>query len=142
MMTALKRISAETILVIEHCYHCGTPFGIESGLQKRFLQEGGTFYCPLGHGQIYAASTVDRLKQELTQAAKKLEQAETNARYYADRAEEALRSNSALRGVVTRTKNRIANGVCPCCNRHFENLHRHMTTKHPEYKEREDGRSG
>jgi hypothetical protein len=28
---------------------------------------------------------------------------------------------------------RIGNGVCPCCNRSFTNLRRHMTTKHPEY---------
>lgn len=27
---------------------------------------------------------------------------------------------------------RIHNGVCPCCNRSFVNLQRHMKTKHPE----------
>lgn len=30
-------------------------------------------------------------------------------------------------------RNRAAAGVCPCCNRTFEQLGRHMTTKHPEY---------
>jgi hypothetical protein len=23
--------------------------------------------------------------------------------------------------------------VCPCCNRSFQNLRRHMATKHPEF---------
>lgn len=31
-------------------------------------------------------------------------------------------------------KKRVGNGVCPCCNRTFENLSRHMSCKHPEYK--------
>lgn len=37
------------------------------------------------------------------------------------------------KGVVTRTRNRIANGVCPCCDRSFTNLQRHMASKHPDY---------
>ena len=28
---------------------------------------------------------------------------------------------------------RIHKGVCPCCNRSFTNLKRHMETKHPEH---------
>ena len=27
----------------------------------------------------------------------------------------------------------MANGVCPCCNRSFENLRNHMHTQHPDY---------
>lgn len=37
------------------------------------------------------------------------------------------------RGVVTKTKNRIGKGVCPCCNRTFVELARHIATKHPDY---------
>jgi hypothetical protein len=29
----------------------------------------------------------------------------------------------------------VANGVCPCCNRTFQNLARHMAGKHPDYEE-------
>jgi hypothetical protein len=28
---------------------------------------------------------------------------------------------------------RVGNGVCPCCNRTFEDLARHMKVKHREY---------
>jgi hypothetical protein len=30
-------------------------------------------------------------------------------------------------------KKRAVAGVCPCCNRHFRELERHMASKHPKY---------
>ena len=47
--------------------------------------------------------------------------------------EGAERRASAARGQVTKLKNRAAAGVCPCCNRQFQNLKNHMATKHPEF---------
>ena len=32
---------------------------------------------------------------------------------------------------LTRLQKRIHAGVCPCCNRTFTNVARHMKTKHP-----------
>jgi DNA repair exonuclease SbcCD ATPase subunit len=43
----------------------------------------------------------------------------------------------AQKGVTTRIKNRASNGVCPCCNRTFQNLARHMHTKHPDFAKSE-----
>ena len=40
---------------------------------------------------------------------------------------------SAQKGVTTRLKNRVQKGVCPCCNRYFAQLQRHMTTQHPNF---------
>jgi len=37
------------------------------------------------------------------------------------------------KAALTRMTNRIAFGVCPCCHRHFDNLQRHIATKHPEF---------
>lgn len=45
------------------------------------------------------------------------------------------RSRNAYKGQVTKVKNRVSKGVCPCCNRYFKNLHRHMENKHPDYAE-------
>lgn len=39
-----------------------------------------------------------------------------------------------MKGVATRLKNRAAHGVCPCCNRTFQQLARHMSAKHPDFK--------
>jgi hypothetical protein len=38
----------------------------------------------------------------------------------------------AARGQLTKFKKRVGRGVCPCCNRHFKDLARHMESKHPE----------
>jgi chemotaxis response regulator CheB len=43
------------------------------------------------------------------------------------------REHSATRAQLTKTKKRVANGVCPCCNRTFKQLARHMKAKHPEF---------
>lgn len=32
-----------------------------------------------------------------------------------------------------RLKKRLKNGVCPCCTRSFQNLRRHIASKHPEF---------
>ncbi len=32
-----------------------------------------------------------------------------------------------------RDLNRLKKGVCPCCNRSFSNLHKHLTKEHPKY---------
>lgn len=35
-----------------------------------------------------------------------------------------------------RLRRRTAAGVCPCCNRSFVQLARHMKTKHPDHVEK------
>lgn len=45
----------------------------------------------------------------------------------------------ATKGVLTRTKNRVAKGACPCCNRYFRDVHSHITSQHPEYSGEAEG---
>jgi len=45
------------------------------------------------------------------------------------------RQKAAAKGQLTKTKRRVANGVCPCCNRTFADLSAHMHGQHPEYGE-------
>lgn len=47
--------------------------------------------------------------------------------------EAAQHQSRAFKGVVTKLKKRAANGVCPCCNRTFVDLARHMAGKHPTF---------
>lgn len=49
---------------------------------------------------------------------------------YSRRLEHKIR---AEKGAKTKLKKRIAKGACPCCNRHFVNLQRHIEGQHPEY---------
>jgi len=120
-------------MVIETCCHegCGVTFAITSGLYDLRKRDGKSFFCPNGHGQFFTNN--DAKKFEDMKAARA--RAESDAKYYREEAESKSRSLNTTKGHITRMKNRIANGVCPCCNRSFEDLHAHMKTKHPKYSE-------
>lgn len=121
-------------LVEETCCNCFTHFAMDSDLRQRRLDEGGTFYCPNGHGQVFSESTVNKLKKQLENANKRVGWAEDSASRARIEAETAKRQKAAIKGQLTKTRNRIANGVCPCCHRTFKQLAAHMSTKHPDFK--------
>lgn len=117
----------QTTLVVEECCTCGLMFAMTSDFKTWRQKKHDSFYCPAGHPQFYVGKTDEqKLREELAAA-------ERNRSYWRDRAESADRSRVALRGVVTRTKNRIAKGLCPCCSRRFADLASHMDSEHPEY---------
>lgn len=93
-----------------------------------------TLYCPLGHGFTRkGGGEAQRLRDELARQKHLTEQAEADARNQRSRLEIRDRQLAARKGQITKLRKRIANGVCPCCNRHFTNLERHMHTKHPQW---------
>ena len=121
------------------CCNCGMIFAVPKALDSRWqrLGETQTFYCPMGHPQSYVGkseaqklSETQKLLKNAQQRTKWAEHNATEARKDADRAEHRRRGEKAAK---TRIKNRIANGVCPCCKRSFKDLHRHMQNKHPDY---------
>jgi hypothetical protein len=129
----MNAVLVEVKLEAVTCCVCGVVFGLPSYLKKSLKSEGGDFWCPNGHRQYYTEPEIEKLKKQLAQA-KRL--AELRQQWYdAEREDHAAtkRSLSATKGALTRTKKRVAAGVCPCCKRHFENLERHMHTKHPDY---------
>jgi hypothetical protein len=124
---------SETYVSGGPCWKCGVTIVMPQHFYKSRQNDHESFYCVNGHSGAF---------QGKTETEKKLEAAESQlewSRAEAKRAKEAQvvaeRKASAARGEVTRIKNRVANGVCPCCNRTFQNLMRHMHTKHPEYKD-------
>jgi hypothetical protein len=96
------------------------------------LGNAGTFYCPAGHTQCFPLGETEeaKLRRERDRLQQRIAERD-------DRISDLEKSNAATRGVVTRIKNRISNGVCPCCNRTFSNLASHIKTKHPSYKNEE-----
>lgn len=130
--------TVEVILMPEVCIQCGTVFGIERSFHAELKRQPQTFYCPNGHGQAYIEGEADRLKKQLAQEAKTRERLETslaNARADRDHNE---RRRAAAQGQLTKTKNRIAKGICPICNRYFPVMHKHMESQHPEYEKEAD----
>lgn len=116
------------------CISCGVLFALAVDLDNELRQNHKTFYCPWGHGQSYRGKTDVQIAREERDAARSLAERESNRRRAAEaEAAHARRSAAAQRGWNTRIRNRIANGVCPCCTRSFENVRRHMETEHPDY---------
>lgn len=112
------------------CYLCGVAFGVPAYLKQKRLDDHKSFFCPNGHGQHYTGpSEAERLRQQL-------EMANNSRAFYERRLGEEVRSKRAVRAHLTKAKkklDRVAHGVCPCCNRTFQNLRRHMSTKHPGF---------
>lgn len=115
-------------LVVQECCNCGIWFAIPHGLNERALRDHSvSFWCPLGHRQHYIGKTeAEKLRERVAAT-------ERTAEHYRSRAETAIRSRNALKGQVTKVKNRVAKGVCPCCKRSFPELAAHMESKHPEF---------
>ena len=113
---------------------CGVSFGIPSDLYKRLKATGNWFYCPNGHSQHYTETTEQKLRREIEKEVQRRQWAESSRDDAQKRAQRAERRTAAFKGVVTKVKRRVGNGVCPCCTRSFSNLQRHMKSKHPHFK--------
>lgn len=116
-------------LYITDCCTCGVVFGIPETLKARRLADGKDFYCPNGHPMVFQdtdAAKIRRLRESLTWERQRLDQERARADHMAAVAR-------GHKGAHQRTKNRIAKGVCPCCNRAFLDLGRHMAGQHPDY---------
>lgn len=117
----------------QECVECGVAYCVSEGFDRARQADKKTFYCPWGHGQSYKESETDRLRKALETQKQQNAMWAATANEQRERAEAAERSASAQRGVVTRLKNRASKGLCPCCNRSFVNLHRHMAGQHPDF---------
>ena len=120
-------INVSERLVTEQCIRCGITFALPEELRGELVENHKDFYCPNGHSQRY----IDK-----TEAQKQRERAERLAQQLQRREADLQRERTqhrATKGQLTKTKKRVANGVCPCCNRSFANVQRHMEGQHPEY---------
>lgn len=118
----------------EDCCNCGMPFAMTEDFYDRKVKDHGTWYCPRGHAQSYRGKTEeDKLKEQLRREKLEREAAEAQLKRQKQYTKEVEKSKYALKGVITKTKKRIAKGVCPCCNRQFKDMMKHMDSKHPDY---------
>ena len=111
---------------VYECAECGVPFGVSADFAQRKRNDHSDFYCPRGHCQVFKGETeAERLRKML---------AEANAKSttLAQRAADAEAAEQKAEMARRKLEKRIKAGVCPCCNRTFTNLARHMQTKHPE----------
>lgn len=113
---------------------CGTPFSMPSRLYEACRKDSSNnFHCPHGHSNVFRESLSDKYRRERDQMKQRLAQKDDRIREERERTEAAERSTRAYKGQATKLRKRAKAGVCPCCNRQFSDLHRHMETKHPNF---------
>src|SRR5579859_292105 len=112
----------------EECCSCHMVFLMTADFQKAMKATGATFYCPAGHNQHYTKTDLQVLRERLERSereAAQLREAKSGAERARDRAEKSIK----------RLRKRSAAGVCPCCNRTFEQLANHMKQKHSQFRQ-------
>lgn len=143
MATRGDTIRHSTTLVVEECPACHIVHGIPATLRDLALERsqaapGETLwvFCPNGHRWSYTGrNEAQRLKEQLEWE----RQYRLSISAQADQLKAEVKHERSrvkgYQGQLAKTKKRIGNGVCPCCNRHFTNVERHMASKHPNYSQ-------
>ncbi len=115
------------VLETETCCNCGILFAVPEDFKSAKRKNHNEFYCPNGHGQHYTGkSEAEKLRNRLSQTESLLDD------YKKDLQKERI-SKAAVKGQLIKLKNRVKNGVCPCCKRSFVGLKKHIENKHPEF---------
>lgn len=134
----MSSVITEVEIVPITCGGCGVVFGLNRWHKEKMRREGGEFYCPNGCRRVYRETEADRLQKQLKKARDALISSEACNDQLIAELQAQERKTRAEKAAKTRIKNRIANGVCPCCKRHFKNLHAHMKNQHPDYVSKDD----
>jgi hypothetical protein len=124
----------ETILIkgerhiVNQCGSCAVWHTIPEVVYNNCRREGGFWHCPNGHERGYRKGEEERERDLIRQERDRLKQ--DAARLADEIAAEKKRADEAEKRVI-QIRRRAAAGVCPCCNRTFVNVQRHMKSKHP-----------
>lgn len=120
------------------CYNCKCEMMIPDSLYDAAKHAKGviTFYCGYGHAQVFAKgeSEETKLRRERDRLTQRIAEKDDEIQRQRAMRLSTERRLSAAKGQMTKVKKRVGNGVCPCCNRTFTDLQRHMAGKHPEFK--------
>lgn len=123
-------------LVVVDCYQCHMSFGIPRDFYNRLheLKTDGRFTCPSCECRQYftGLSEKEKLERKLASTQEEVNRERGWRRNAEDATDTAKRQRNALKGHLGRAKKRAAAGTCPCCNRTFRALTRHMNNQHPE----------
>lgn len=122
------------------CGNCGVTWGMSETYLDLRRVDGKDWCCPNGHEWHWTPGKTEaqKLREQLA------DERSRSGRIAADR-DQLKASLRTQKGLTTRARNdkarliaRVANGVCPCCNRTFKQLAAHISSQHPQYLETAD----
>lgn len=114
------------------CPVCGAVYALGTKYRNKRIEDGASWYCPNGHSLSFTDSTKKKLERALAQ---RDEERRMREAAQAD-ASNARKAQAATRTTLRKLRARVGAGVCPCCTRTFQQLARHMKSKHPHYRTR------
>lgn len=118
-------------LEVLSCWSCGILYAVpEAMLASGRNDPSISWYCPNGHNTHFPGKTVtERLAAERNRAGRIAAER--------DQLQASLRSQRAAttraRNERDRLERRAKAGVCPCCQRTFKQLRRHIASQHPDF---------
>jgi hypothetical protein len=124
----------ETVELTTMSCSCGGIFAICEAYRAQRQKYGGHWWCPYcGNQRVYRKTDIQRLQEQLeAEQRRAIQERQQHDQTKADLRETESRRR-AEKAAKTRIKNRMAKGVCPCCNRYFADLHAHMHIEHPDF---------
>src|SRR5262245_24944694 len=130
-------LETTTDFLVESCCNCGIVFAMPREYRDQKMRTKDSWYCPNGHAQHYLGKTHEQQLREARAAATAAEDQRRAAEQERDLAlhhmREAKRETKRLEQQANRQAQRSRGGVCPCCDRSFVQLARHMKAKHPDH---------
>jgi hypothetical protein len=114
------------------CATCGVLFAVTDDYYERRAWDSANFHCPNGHTNTFAGKSRAELERKIADLTLQVQRRD----YLIDQERVELacekKSHAATKANLTRVRQRIGNGVCPECRRHFVNVERHMHNRHPD----------
>jgi len=130
----MSKIALEVTFGVITCACCGMSFGVPDRFIEKRRRDHESFFCPSGCSNYFPGkSDEEKLREEVRRAKKTASFFEAEAEREKRSREAEQRSHRATRGHLTRTKQRVQGGVCPCCDKTFAVLAKHMKAAHPDY---------
>jgi hypothetical protein len=124
-------------LIVLGCPLCGVTYAIPVVMHRNAKRRGGwaiMWHCPNGHELGFGEGELDRERAARERAEAAILQARERAQAEKDLREHTEHKLRAQKGATTRARKRAAAALCPCCNRSFVQLRRHLATQHPDYR--------
>ncbi len=113
---------------------CSIQLAIPRSLYDYYRDQNGRFalHCPLGHKFIPGGDSPAEI--EAREQRLRAERAELDAAQQRSAKLLAMRRVSARKGLMTRMRNRLTRGTCPCCSKRFPDLRAHLAQRHPKWE--------
>lgn len=130
------QISVAITLTEINCGSCGGTYALNERYRAKRQEEGNGWHCPYCQCTwgYFGKTEAQQLREQLEAEKRRTEWAQNNAKAEREAREATERRLIARKAANTRLRNRVKNGVCPCCSRTFINLQQHMKSQHPDFQ--------